>query len=218
MSLPPAPSPKRLSTRARLLDAAAVVFAELGVQAASVEAVCTRADFTRGAFYSNFSSKEELFLALLEREFAERMRVLKQRAAELTPVLQERGGELSASEAASIIAEFFLPTEHATTWFFLETEFLLLAMRDREIAPKHHALMEEMQTRLASAVADILRAAGREPRLPSLSLLKILTSEYDQALQVTALVGPDAPGGVNSLGTHLAELLFVLTRKAPEAS
>ncbi|PJI52936.1 hypothetical protein CTI14_35415, partial [Methylobacterium radiotolerans] len=54
----------RENTKARLLEAAAQVFAEAGLDGASVEAVCERAGFTRGAFYSNFDSKDELFLTL----------------------------------------------------------------------------------------------------------------------------------------------------------
>ena len=54
----------RENTKARLLEAAAQVFAEVGLDGASVEAVCERAGFTRGAFYSNFYSKDELFLTL----------------------------------------------------------------------------------------------------------------------------------------------------------
>ena len=55
----------RENTRARLLQAAHEVFAEVGLDAASVETICERAGFTRGAFYSNFESKDELFLALI---------------------------------------------------------------------------------------------------------------------------------------------------------
>ena len=54
----------RERTRGKLLDAAAQVFAEVGLDAASVEAICDRAGFTRGAFYSNFETKDELFLEL----------------------------------------------------------------------------------------------------------------------------------------------------------
>ena len=46
----------RENTKARLLEAAAQVFAEAGLDGASVEAVCERAGFTRGAVYSNFDS------------------------------------------------------------------------------------------------------------------------------------------------------------------
>ena len=64
----PVESARRQKTRARLLDAAFDVFAEHGVRAASVEMITEAAGFTRGAFYSNFSTKEELFFALMERE------------------------------------------------------------------------------------------------------------------------------------------------------
>src|SRR5699024_11927152 len=58
---------RRPETRQRLLDAALEVFAERGFGNTSVEQVCDRAGFTRGAFYSNFTSLEELFLAMWEQ-------------------------------------------------------------------------------------------------------------------------------------------------------
>ena len=61
------PSRRREATKQKLLDAAAQVFAEEGLDAASVEAICERAGFTRGAFYSNFETKDELFLELAGR-------------------------------------------------------------------------------------------------------------------------------------------------------
>ncbi len=70
-------SSRRQKTRARLMDAAYQVFSERGVPGTSVEAICECAGFTRGAFYSNFSSKEELFFALMERENEARVRQLQ---------------------------------------------------------------------------------------------------------------------------------------------
>jgi AcrR family transcriptional regulator len=57
----------RDETRRRLIDAAAEVFVKRGYSSASVDEIAERAGFSRGAFYSNFSSKEDLLLALLER-------------------------------------------------------------------------------------------------------------------------------------------------------
>jgi AcrR family transcriptional regulator len=57
--------PTRDETRRRLFEAAAEVFAEHGIGAASVEAIATAAGFSRGAFYSNFFDKEELVTAML---------------------------------------------------------------------------------------------------------------------------------------------------------
>ena len=60
-------SARRSQTRERLIDAAVVLFAEKGVLGASVEEICERAEFTRGAFYSNFADKDALVHALIEQ-------------------------------------------------------------------------------------------------------------------------------------------------------
>lgn len=65
LSTDPAPTARRERTRLRLLEAAVAVFGERGVGGASVEEICERAGFTRGAFYSNFDSKDALCLAVL---------------------------------------------------------------------------------------------------------------------------------------------------------
>ena len=58
--------PTRDETRDKLFDAAARVFEEQGIGGASIEAIAAEAGFTRGAFYSNFESKDELIIAMLE--------------------------------------------------------------------------------------------------------------------------------------------------------
>ena len=50
----------RSSTRLKLIRSAPAVFAQQGIDGASVSDLCTAAGFTRGAFYSNFESKQEL--------------------------------------------------------------------------------------------------------------------------------------------------------------
>ena len=58
----------RDSTRARLIESAGRVFVRAGFDAASVEQIAEEAGFSRGAFYSNFKSKDGLFLELLDRK------------------------------------------------------------------------------------------------------------------------------------------------------
>jgi len=58
--------PTRDATCEKLFEAAARVFEEQGIGAASIEAIAAAAGFTRGAFYSNFASKDELIIAMLE--------------------------------------------------------------------------------------------------------------------------------------------------------
>jgi AcrR family transcriptional regulator len=58
--------PTRDDTCEKLFEAAAHVFEEQGIGGASIEAIAAAAGFTRGAFYSNFASKDELIIAMLE--------------------------------------------------------------------------------------------------------------------------------------------------------
>ena len=66
--------PTRDDTRDRLFEAAARVFEEDGIGGASIEAIAAAAGFTRGAFYSNFKSKDELIIAMLEDHVAQSIR------------------------------------------------------------------------------------------------------------------------------------------------
>jgi AcrR family transcriptional regulator len=58
--------PTRDDTRDKLFEAAARVFEEQGIGGVSIEAIAAAAGFSRGAFYSNFESKDELIIAMIE--------------------------------------------------------------------------------------------------------------------------------------------------------
>lgn len=66
--------PTRDDTRDKLFEAAARVFEEQGIGGASIEALAAAAGFTRGAFYSNFKSKDELIIAMLEDHLEQTVR------------------------------------------------------------------------------------------------------------------------------------------------
>ena len=63
-------SERRAQTRARLLDAAAQVYARRGFAGATLDEVAAEAGFTKGAVYGHFGSKENLLLALVEEYLA----------------------------------------------------------------------------------------------------------------------------------------------------
>ncbi|WP_370945279.1 TetR/AcrR family transcriptional regulator [Amycolatopsis sp. cg5] len=123
--------PKRLTrdesrarTRERLLDAAAELFAERGVNGASVEQIAEHAGFSRGAFYGNFADKHELVVALLkqrtEREIAE-VGALRAASADET---MDRLREWNVERALNLDG-----------WFALRTELALYALRNPESRP-----------------------------------------------------------------------------------
>ena len=63
-------SARKAQTRARLLEAAAQVYARRGFAGATLEEVASEAGFTKGAVYAHFGSKENLLLALMEEHLA----------------------------------------------------------------------------------------------------------------------------------------------------
>src|SRR5258708_12401897 len=71
----------RRRTRVHLLEAAAEVFARRGFHGASVEEVAEVAGYTKGAVYSNFTSKDDLFLAVLEGRIQPQVDLLDRRSA-----------------------------------------------------------------------------------------------------------------------------------------
>src|SRR5437868_5487049 len=72
---------KRAHTRARLLRAAVEVLAERGYAASSIDEICARAGFTRGAFYSNYGSKDELVVEVFDQYATQRRERLEALAA-----------------------------------------------------------------------------------------------------------------------------------------
>src|SRR4051794_22285017 len=89
---------QQAQTRQALLDAAARVFVERGFLGASVEAITDEAGYSRGAFYSNFDSKEELFAELLQVRVYTQYRAMADRANAPRgerPTLREVGEQLA---------------------------------------------------------------------------------------------------------------------------
>jgi AcrR family transcriptional regulator len=93
---------RQQQTRNDLLDAAARVFVSRGFQGSSVEEISAQAGYTRGAFYSNFKSKEELFVELLhDRVYARYTEMYEEGLADSkrVPTLRETGEMLAAIQA-----------------------------------------------------------------------------------------------------------------------
>jgi AcrR family transcriptional regulator len=66
---------QKAATRARLLDAAAVLMASQGVEGATVDAIAAEAGVTTGALYASFRSKTDLLAALVRERHEDVSRV-----------------------------------------------------------------------------------------------------------------------------------------------
>lgn len=211
------PSARRQETRDRLFDAAMQVFAEDGLRGASVEAICARAGFTRGAFYSNFTSKEQLFLELLGRGFADHARELARKALALEPELRAREGGFTPEEAGRYIIGFLAPSHDHEIWFALEMELLLLAVRDPSLISERFDFKAELYRGIARPVERIVAAAGRRFTIPVERALPVLGGIYEDALRAAALSGSPSVGAFDEVADRMAELLFALTEELEEA-
>ncbi len=144
---PLTPERRRQQTRDHLLEAAARVFGERGYHGASLDDIAAAAGFTKGAVYSNFKSKEDLFLALLESRFASELEDLKAVLAQ-----SEVGADDRLSDFVTLIVE--QPNDPArVTWGTLYEEFHLYARRN----PEARARLAELDRRDVASVAEILR-------------------------------------------------------------
>jgi AcrR family transcriptional regulator len=91
---------RQAQTRRELLDAAARVFVKRGFTGSSVEAISAEAGYTRGAFYSNFRSKNQLFVELLhDRVYARYTEMTQEGLRGRPPTLRETGEMLAAIQA-----------------------------------------------------------------------------------------------------------------------
>ncbi|WP_405623092.1 TetR/AcrR family transcriptional regulator [Streptomyces sp. NBC_00076] len=144
---------RRVRTRANLLDAAFAVFAAKGFGRVSIEEVCEAAGYSRGAFYSNFDSLDELFFAL----YQQRADLIAEQVAQ---ALALDGPELDVPASVDRVSEVLLLD---VDWLLVKTDFLVHAARDPAVA---QTLLEHRE-RLRRAIEERLARATGPAALPA---------------------------------------------------
>jgi AcrR family transcriptional regulator len=170
------PSARREATRQRVLDAAREVFAERGVIGGTVEDICDRAGFTRGAFYSNFTDKDDVLRALIAREHARLIEHLDAGFARLAEALGDEGtGPSPAPEArpateaddpattmAAVADRLLRSVPDDRVFSLIQTELEIHAIRDPETSRAFRAADAAFRARIADFLARGLRLLDRE--------------------------------------------------------
>jgi len=143
---PLTPERRRQQTREHLLAAAAEVFAERGFHGASLDEVAAVAGFTKGAVYSNFKNKEDLFLALFRANYEREMQALRATLedSEIPP-------EARIADFVDLIRE---ETRRAGSMGLLYQEFWLYAARN----PAAREELTRIDDEGVRALADIIEA------------------------------------------------------------
>ncbi|NUT95974.1 MAG: helix-turn-helix transcriptional regulator [Saccharothrix sp.] len=177
------PTRRRAETRRRLVEAAYAVFTETGIRDAPVELICDRAGFTRGAFYSNFASKEELFLAVYRAQMqdrAERLSAAVDDALASIDPADEGSTTRVLREAGRLFMESLTADE---TWYLLNAEFRAQALRQEELRGPTAAAERVFHDALAAILLRMLDRLGMQPAVEPRSAVVTIIALYETMLE-----------------------------------
>jgi AcrR family transcriptional regulator len=181
---PLTPQRRRAMTRQHLLEAAAIVFTRNGFHGSSLDEVAATAGFTKGAVYSNFKSKDDLFLALLD-DRQERQAAAFGRELDAGP--GDEAEELP--RIRDLITRMWDPG-----WSVLYLEFVLYAARNPKARAKLAASNRKMHEDIERLIETGHARAGATPRFPSYSLATISMAIFE-GLGIDHVVDPSAVTG-----------------------
>jgi AcrR family transcriptional regulator len=169
-------------TRSLLLDAAEEVFARKGLTGAALEDIADAAGYTRGAIYSHFGAKEELFLAVTDRQ---RQRFLDG----FTEIIQSfhRLGEVDLDELAERWSEASRDPHRAA----LNYELTLFLLRNPEARDRLAAQRAETIRSLAEFIAKNVARLGASLAMPAESLARVILAVNDGVTLGSHLDGAD---------------------------
>jgi len=193
---------RRAETRARLLEAAFQVFAAKGFGPARIDDVCAAAGFTRGAFYSNFGSLDELFFALYD----ERAAII---AGQVADALTADGPATPIGPALPAIIERTAATLLLDRdWLLVKTDFLLYAARHPAVASRLSGHRDELRAAIEArldAVRDRLALPAAIADIPEAA--RAVVAAYD-GVTVQLLLDGDLPAARAWLTRLLSALLL----------
>jgi AcrR family transcriptional regulator len=171
--------------RSLVLDAARRVFMDRGYHAATLEQIAEEAGFSKGVVYSQFESKADLFLALLDKRVDER-------AAENA----ELAADLVGADGLRVLLDHFVERSHAAPeWGLLLSEFRVHAARNPEVNRRYAAIHARTVEYLGEVLDGLYSRAAQKPPFPPGQMAEIVLaigvgSELEQAVNPHALQGP----------------------------
>lgn len=156
---------KRENTRARLVEAAADIVASKGIAGTRIDDVVRGAGFTRGAFYSNYSSLQEV----LTEAIMLRANTLLETITEAIEAIE---GEPTIDSLMVLLSTIH---PEARMICLLTTEYSLHRLRHPESPKIPDVSRAEFTVRLARTVEDVLTRMGRRPTVPTATLAELVS-------------------------------------------
>ncbi|GAA3849448.1 hypothetical protein KACC15558_31510 [Brevibacterium ammoniilyticum] len=200
-------SERRQRTRSTLVAAGVSVFAAKGIDGASIEEICEAGGLTRGAFYSNFSSRDDLVLATIEIHTSETL-------DRLDKAIQRWKEQLDATPPTEIrplltqfIADIFTEKRLTVANVIVEREIEVYCLRAPRLYERYMELNATQLERLAKLVRTALDNVGATPTIPLDSLLTVLISLFTQ-LTLQSVGGKGLDETVDVDPTLIVEVLM----------
>jgi len=171
---------KQAKTRSSLLRSAAKLICRKGITGASVDDIATEAGYTKGAFYANFKTKEEMFLVMLDERYA----------TELERLEAHLPGEEPVEEVRQSAEDFIRFVRSDPEWPRLYFEFVVYAARNPEFREELATRNRAMRERIAEVIRNWAADFPTEAPFPLEDIARMLFCLADGFL-VQQLIEPD---------------------------
>ena len=184
---------RKENTRAKLVRASLDVFVEKGIDGATVDDLVKAAGFTRGAFYSSFSSKEEVFIALFNEVTAELMAIANSSVESAVADVEadESCSILEADDAQVMLAVFEGIRPFGRQWYLLYSDAIARSLRDEALRAELAEQRERMRNQIGALLTTRLEASGERALLPVEDLAQLLMGIFIDLLVREQLEGRD---------------------------
>jgi len=171
--------------RVLVLDAARQVFLARGYHNATLEQIADEAGFSKGVMYSQFASKADLFLALLDDRIAER-------AKENARLVESLPGDDQG--LLTLVDHLTVGDQLTRGWQLLVIEFRVHAARDAELSRRYAAAHARTIEALAGVLATISARSGQEPAMELRPLAELMLA-LSVGVTLEQAASPDGLGG-----------------------
>lgn len=169
--------PLRSKVRRQVLDAALAVFARKGFGGASMDDIASEAGFTKGALYSNFASKDGLFLALMDQQIARRISLIDDLVV---------GSAIDVDRIGHALTEAAL---NDRDWQLLFFEYWARAVRDPDVRERFIDDRRKLRQNITDVAQRLLDQTNRTSNVP-VEQLTIVLLALSNGLAVEGLIDP----------------------------
>ena len=159
-------------TKALMKDVAFKLFAEKGYSATSIDDITKQAGYTKGAFYSHFNNKEEIFLQIMD----ERMLLLHQQIQES---ITNKLDSTNSKDLIINVFDFLLESTQNEIWTSMYIEFIANSNRISEIQNKLSTMYRDWKILIKNILDHLLSEKQINPKIPTDTLAVAIIAIFD---------------------------------------